>query len=446
MGGARPDQLDSAELVRAACLALAVGEPGETVSALKLVVVDDLQEATRSTVNLIAALARRGIAIVAFGDPDVATNAFRGGEPDVLGRLGVGARPRGHHPEPRHRLSARPRPARLHPRHHRPDRHRRHGRPPRRRAAPATVRAEAVLRLTASTPAREAAAVARRLREHHLLGDIAWRQMAVIVRSGAQVPAVARALALAEVPTRTSSGGTALRDHRAARSLLRVVDVGIGRTPLTPELAGDLLLGPFGGLDRLALRRLRLALRAEELAGDGRRSSDELLVDALSAPGRLVSIDSRVARNADHLAATLGEVRALAASGGTIEELLWLVWKRSGLADAWRAQALGTGILAAEANSNLDGVLALFTAATRFVERQPDSGPSVFLEAVLDAEVPEDTLSPRSGGDSVLVTTPSGAIGLEFEVVALLGVQDGIWPNLKSRGSLLYPQRVRPRR
>ena len=116
------------------------------------------------------------------------------------------------------------------------------------------------------------------------------------------------------------------------------------------------------------------------------------------------------------------------------------MWNRSGLADAWFAQALGTGILAAEANSNLDGVLALFTAATRFVERQPDSGPSVFLEAVLDAEVPEDTLSPRSGGDSVLVTTPSGAIGLEFEVVALLGVQDGIWPNLRPRGSLLYPQ------
>ena len=262
--------------------------------------------------------------------------------------------------------------------------------------------------------------------------------MAVIVRSGAQVPAVARALGLAEVPTRTSSGGIGAARPPRRQEPAAVVDVGIGRTPLTAELAGDLLLGPFGGLDRLALRRLRLALRAEELAGDGRRSGDELLVDALSAPGRLVSIDSRVAETPT-LAATLGEVRALAASGGTIEELLWLVWTRGGLADAWRAQALGTGILAAEANTNLDGVLALFTAATRFVERQPDSGPSVFLEAVLDAEVPEDTLSPRSGGDRVLVTTPSGAIGLEFEVVALLGVQDGIWPNLKSRGSLLYP-------
>ena len=44
MGTARPDQLDSAELVRAACLALAVGEPGETVTALKLVVVDDCRK------------------------------------------------------------------------------------------------------------------------------------------------------------------------------------------------------------------------------------------------------------------------------------------------------------------------------------------------------------------------------------------------------------------
>jgi superfamily I DNA/RNA helicase/RecB family exonuclease len=439
MGGARPDQLDSAELVRAACRALAGGDRGETVSALRLVLVDDVQEATKSTVNLITALAGRGIAIVAFGDPDVATNAFRGGEPDLLGRLGAvlgrGVTTLNLDTVYRHGPSLRAFTRAI------TDRIGTAGTVGHRGAISAgELGQEAVLRVTASTPARESAAVARRLREHHLLGDIGWRQMAVVVRSGAQVPAVARALALADVPTRTSSGGTALRDHRAARSLLTVVDVGIGRTPLGPELAGDLLLGPFGGLDRLTLRRLRLALRAEELAGDGRRSSDELLVDALSAPGRLVSIDSRVARNADHLAVTLGEVRALGASGGTIEELLWLVWNRSGLADAWFAQAQGTGILAAEANGNLDGVLALFTAATRFVERQPDSGPSVFLEAVLDAEVPEDTLSPRSGGDSVLVTTPSGAIGLEFEVVALLGVQDGIWPNLRPRGSLLYPQ------
>jgi hypothetical protein len=42
----------------------------------------------------------------------------------------------------------------------------------------------------------------------------------------------------------------------------------------------------------------------------------------------------------------------------------------------------------------------------------------------------------------VLVTTPSGAIGLEFDTVVVAGLQDGAWPNLRPRGSLLQPQKL----
>ena len=442
MGELRPDQLDSAELVSAACRVLASGIVPGSVSRLRLVVADDLQEATRSTLSLLRALAGRGVAIIAFGDPDVAANAFRGGEPSVLGRLGsvlglpglVTLQLGSSH---RQNAGLRALTERV------TDRIGTAGTVGHRRPTVAAESAEqgaaSILRFTAATPARELAALARRLREHHLSGDTAWNDMVVIVRSGGQVPTVARALALADVPSRTAVGGTALRDDHAARSLLTVVNVGIGRAELSAELAAELLLGPFGGLDRLALRRLRLALRAEELSGDGHRGSDELLVEALAAPGRFATIDHRTARSADLLAATLSETRTLAGSGGTIEELLWLVWDRSRLAEAWRQQALSAGILAAEANRNLDGILALFTAAKRFVEREPDAPATAFLESVLDAEVPEDTLSPQSAADSVLVTTPSGVVGLEFEVVSVAGLQDGVWPNLRPRGSLLYP-------
>lgn len=441
-GWTRPGQFDSAELVNLAVSALAADEVSDRVAALRLIVVDDMQEATQSTLALLRAFAARGVAIIAFGDPDVAANAFRGGEPDALGRLAtvLGL------PEARtiyldgvHRQGTELRAltsaivARI-------------GAsaagPQRSAAAIGASFEKPIVRIEAATPSREWAAIARVLRERHLLGGVGWNSMAVVVRSGAQVPVVARALALADVPTRTAVGGRPLRDDQAARGLLAVVDVGMGRTPLVPESAVDLLLGPFGGLDRLSLRRLRLALRAEELAGGGLRSSDELLVEALSAPGRFTTIDHRVARAADRLAATLAAVGALAATGGTIEELLWLVWERSGLAASWLAQALGAGITAAEANRNLDGVLALFTAATRFVERQPDAPAGLFLDAVLDAEVPEDTLSPQPVGESVLVTTPSGVVGLDFDVVTVAGVQEGIWPNLRLRGSLLNTQHL----
>ena len=439
VGSFRENQFDSAELARYAVAAIGSVEPGERVERLRLVVVDDLQEATESTVAILRALAARGIAVVAFGDPDIAANAFRGGEQDALGRFSALIRV----PASTIVLST----------------VYRHGAalralttsvtsrigtalagPQRAAVATGVDAATPVVVIQAPSPAREWAAVARQLREQHLMHGVDWSDMAVIVRSGQQVAGIRRALALAEVPARTSVGTTALRDDRAARALLTLVDVGIGRSPLSAAVAVELLTGPFGGLDSIAIRRLRLALRTEELAGGNNRSSDELLVEALSAPGRFATIDHRVARHAERLAVTLAELGAAFSERSTIEELLWLAWERSGLAKTWFDQALSAGILAAEANQNLDGILALFTAAKRFVERQPTNPATVFLDNVLDADVPEDTLAPQPADAAVLVTTPSGTVGLEFEVVVVAGLQDGAWPNLRLRGSLLDPQ------
>ncbi|HEU0257322.1 MAG TPA: PD-(D/E)XK nuclease family protein, partial [Microbacteriaceae bacterium] len=40
--------------------------------------------------------------------------------------------------------------------------------------------------------------------------------------------------------------------------------------------------------------------------------------------------------------------------------------------------------------------------------------------------------------DGVTVATPSGAVGLEAEIVVVAGLQDGAWPDLRPRGSLLH--------
>ncbi|WP_167138955.1 ATP-dependent DNA helicase [Diaminobutyricimonas sp. TR449] len=438
--------VDAAELLDFAAATLRRAEVAPSVDRLRLVIVDDLQEATQSTLGLLRALAARGVAVIAFGDPDVATSAFRGGEPDALGLLQTKL----NLPDARtlvlghvHRQSAVLRTltqsitARIGT-----------AAAGQQRAAsvftgsgPAAA-SDAILLVEEPTPSREISAVARVLREQHLLGGVAFSDMVVIARSGAQLPGIARALALAEVPTRTLAGGRALRDDLAARSLLAVIDVGIGRAELTATVAAELLQGPFGGLDRLTLRRLRLALRTEELAGGGNRSSDELLIEALAAPGRFTTIDHRIGRAAERLAVTLHQVRERHEAGDSIEELLWLVWERSRLAPTWFEQALSAGVTAAEANRNLDGIMAVFTAARRFVEREPERPPRAFLDTLFDAEVPEDTLAPQQADDAVLVTTPNGAVGAEFEIAVVAGVQEGVWPNLRVRGSLLFPDQL----
>ncbi len=449
----RERQLDQAELAQFASAAIRSEQPGDRVAALRLVVVDDFQESTEATFQILRALASRGIHIIAFGDPDVAASSFRGAEPDVLGRLaevlqlpGAGSFTLGtaHRQDGALRQVTRAVTNRIGAAAAGTQRAavaRDHGAPTAPAPAPSAASGAEppVASIEAKTPSREWAAIARELRERHLVHGVAWGDLAVVVRSRGQLDVVRRALTNAEVPVTAATGGVALRDDPTARALLTLVDVGIERVPLTPAVASELLLGPFGGLDPLGLRKLRLALRAEDIAGGGSARADDLLIDALGSPARLATIDHRVGRAAAKLATTLEKLRE---SDGSIEELLWLAWSRSGLADIWHAEALGSGTGAAEANRRLDGVVALFTTAKRFAERRPNDPPSVFLSELLDAEVPEDSLSPRSVDDAVVVATPAAMVGREFDTVVVAGVQEGAWPNLRLRGSLLAPHEL----
>ena len=142
-------------------------------------------------------------------------------------------------------------------------------------------------------------------------------------------------------------------------------------------------------------------------------------------------------RRAARIAEVLDRIRAENESGASAEELLWTAWEGSGVAATWEQRARGAGLAAEEANRALDGIVALFASARRFAERAPHSSAAAFLAEVLDAEVPEDTLAPQALADTVLVATPAGAGSLEFDTVVVAGLQDGQWPNLRLRGSLL---------
>lgn len=457
LGSSRPGQLDPAELVRAAVGLVHNPVPGMPLPP-QLVVLDDAHDATPSGFDLLAALAARGATVIALGDPDVAANTFRGAEPDALAHLPAALGWRDTQPIV---LSL------VH----------RHGSVIRGLAAdvtgrigtaaagtqrratavelqgtelqgaedprtddPRTIPAEwggPLVALEAPNPTRERTLVADLLRERHLLDGIPYGRMAVIVRSGTMVPAIVRALGQADVPVQATAGGRPLREHPAARALIRHVDVGVGRSPLDASAATELLLGPLGGLDRVSLRRLRRALRAEELAGEGDRTADELLVDALTAPDRLATIDHRIARRAARLARTLASIGERHAAGATVDELLWLAWSDAHVAETWQREAAGFGVAAAEANRALDAVVALFTAAATIVDTVPDATVESFLARVLDSDVGDDLLAPLRGDDAVLVATPSAVTGLEFDVVVIAGLTEGVWPNTRIRGSLL---------
>ncbi|MEB0203323.1 PD-(D/E)XK nuclease family protein [Cryobacterium sp. 5I3] len=498
----RPGQYDSTELAGFAAAVVAAAAPGSagaatlgTLAGLRLIVVDDAQELNRATLTLLAQFAARGVAIVAAGDPDITTGSFNGAHADALGRLadylapGVprvttlvldtvyrhGPAIRGVVREITHRIgtasagtqrragsvespsdvpsvesgTADPGAAESGVAKSGTD------------AAGTGASAASVETLLAASPADQLALIAGRLRERHVLDGVPWGRMAVVARSGSAIPALARGLAALEVPTQVPSAQTALRDEWAVRAFILALDVTLGRRPLDAEAATELLRGPLGGLDPITLRRLRAALRQQELgqqelgqqelgkqepgepatgatpSAARTRSADELLAAVFATPSLLSAIDNRTARRAASCAESLLAASVEYEAGATIEELLWGLWQRSGLAREWLEQSTGIGIIADEANHNLDAVVALFSAAQRYVERTPAAPPVLFLEHLVDTDVPEDTLAPRALGDAVTVSTPNGLIGREFDLVVIANVQQNVWPDLRIRGSLL---------
>ena len=441
VAGFRTESFDASEILAIGANALA--DPN-VLPDIQLVLVDDAQELTQGAVRMLNAFATRGVPVIVFGDPDITSTSFRGALPQFLGRfaseLGIPSdRTQSFVLESVHR----------------------HGPTIRTAVQKMTEMGSAqagsqrkavsvvpddvtspVVVLERSSKIAETTAIARQLREKHILGSTSWSRMAVVVRTSSLVPQVARALAVAEVPTKTLLSERSLKEHPAALDLIAAIAVAMGRMELTPNVVNDLLTSPMVGLTVLELRRLRLALRHEELANGGVRTGEELLAAAFDQPADLLILDFAPARRAARFVETLQKLRAEIAAGNSIEELLWTTWERSGLAKTWGEEALSAGLVADDANRNLDGVMALFTSAKRYVERYPDRPAADFIAELLDADVPEDTLAPQALAEAVLVCTPSALIGTEFDVVAIASVQENLWPNLRPRGSLLHAQEL----
>ena len=448
--GARYDAAVVVDEAAEALLAWEEEVPGAPRPRWGLVVVDDYQEATAATVRLLHALLEDGADLLLLADPDAAVQTFRGASPALVARAAVS--PAGSE------LGAFAAEELLLPtvwRHPAAIRSavravteeiRGTGRRHREAAAPVAPGADpgSVAVHLLRSPAQEAAYVTYVLRSARLHEGVPWSRMAVIVRSGAQVTELRRSLLAAQVPVAVVGSDVPLRAEPAVRPLLVALGALLDADALGPEEAGFLLTSPLGGLDSVGLRRLRRALRAEEVAGGGGRSSDPLLVEVLRDPARAATLPSSVRRPVQRLAQILAQGRAsLAAPRPSAVDVLWSLWSAAGLAETWRRSALTGGPGGARADRDLDAVLALFTAAEQFTDRLPHAPVSAFLEHLQSQDLPADSLAAHGdAAESVALLTPAGAAGGEWDVVVVAGVQEGVWPDLRLRDSLLGAQHL----
>jgi len=477
--------LDYAELVHRAVLLARRPEVAERLAAqYDAVLVDEYQDTDAAQVRLLRALAGGGRTLVAFGDPDQSIYAFRGA--DVSGILEF--------PYAFPRADGRPAPVEV------LRTSRRSGadlltatrlltrRMPLTRLPAEKVRAHRELApvreggrvevYTYPTAGTELDNIADILRRAHLEDGVPWRDMAVLVRAGSRtIPTVRRALTAAGVPLDIDGDDLPLRHEPAVAPLLTALravaeaEAGTAAPPedtssqgapaegepgdgpsseqspcwLGTETALALLASPLAGMDAADLRRLGRALRDEERAAGNPLPppSDQLLARALAEPERLVAHDPTYARGAQRLGALLRKARERLAGGGTAEEALWDLWEGTPWPARLERSARRGGAAGRNADRDLDAVCALFATAARAEERTGGRGALNFLEEIEAEDIAADTLTRRAvRPDAVRLMTAHRSKGLEWRLVVVAGVQEGLWPDLRRRGSLLEADRI----
>ena len=302
----------------------------------------------------------------------------------------------------------------------------------------------------------EADAIAELLRREHLERGTEWSRMAVLVRSGARsVPLLRRVLTAAGVPLEVAGDELPLSREPAVAPLLLALRVAADPDELTVEAARQLLLSPLGGADPAALRRLARVLRgldaeaARAAAATGDvpsrlpAPSAELLRDAVADPRVLLAVEPRVARSADRLSALLSRARQALAAGP--EQALWELWDGSPWPDRLEAASRTGGASGRSADRDLDAVVSLFATLGRASERRRAAGVATLLDEIQAQQIPGDTLAERGvRGQAVRLLTAHRSKGLEWDVVVVAGVQEGGWPDLRRRSTLLEPERLGP--
>ncbi|MEU6583334.1 ATP-dependent DNA helicase [Nocardia sp. NPDC046763] len=194
-----------------------------------------------------------------------------------------------------------------------------------------------------------------------------------------------------------------------------------GDRPVRPrpeaEFDGD--AERFADLDRSSAEILR-----DLLVGAGNRLVLEKLTPVESAPLR------RVLK-------ALGRARKVRRDGGGLEDVMWGVWTGSTLERRWVGQSERGGAVGMQADRDLDAVVGLFEAAAAYVDRLPRATIEGFVEYLEQQEIPQDNAPVTDPGEAVTICSAHAAAGREWDTVAVAAVQEGIWPNLRPRGTLL---------
>ncbi len=258
----------------------------------------------------------------------------------------------------------------------------------------------------------EATFVAEEIDRLNDAGAATYKDVAVFYRTNAQSRVFEEVFIRVGMPYKVV-GGVRFYERREVRDLLAYL-----RILVNPE-------------DTVSLRRILNVPRR----GIGERA--EACIEALSARARIsfaqalrrcdeaYGIASRSAASVKEFVALVDELRLLAESQPP-SDVMEAVLTRSG----YLAELEASGDPQDE--SRVENLRELVSVAREFEEANPEAGLAAFLEQVaLVSDADEIPTGDEQGGVVTLMTLHT-AKGLEFPVVFLTGLEEGVFPHMRS--------------
>ena len=255
----------------------------------------------------------------------------------------------------------------------------------------------------------EAVWIAQRIREEVLAGRRKWHDFAILYRTNAQSRILEETFLTWQVAHRIV-GGVRFYDRKEIKDVmayLRVI-----HSPADSISLKRILNVPARGIGATTLAAID-----EEV-----NLSGSSLWDVLQNAGELTQVQ---ARTRTKLAAFMSLIAGLRAERDTLSvtELTQKVLERSGYQAALEEEQT------IEAQTRLENVKEFLTVTREFEQQTENPTLSAFLEQV---SLVADIDSLDAGADAVTLMTLHAAKGLEFPLVFLVGMEEGIFPHVRS--------------
>jgi DNA helicase-2/ATP-dependent DNA helicase PcrA len=248
-------------------------------------------------------------------------------------------------------------------------------------------------------------------------GSFVWSDMAIFYRINALSRVMEDALRRAGVPYQIARGVEFYnrKEIKDVLAYLRVVANPADRVSLE-----RIVNVPPRGLGSVALKRIEAHAIANGIPP----------LSAMQEAEQMTGLSTRAAGAAKRLSELVQSWRAMAIAQsepgvGRVQRVMEAVVKQSGLEVAL-AKAGG------EEQEQIANVNELINSAAEFDEANPEGSLDDYLSAI---SLVSDIDHLKGAGGAVTLMTLHAAKGLEFPVVAIIGMEEGILPHSRARGS-----------